>query len=117
MGLSNLVRALPGPAIFSTGTDMFKHFVCKKSRSLHDRNRFLLTSFLENDISEITSTVAQQKCSSLQKTNRIFTDVACFMECVCEDLKTLYPSTGSDYNFIKRLLQRFMTKSDAETEE
>ena len=81
-------------------------------RSLHDRNRFLLSSFIEKDIVDITNDLMSPKTCSQQKSNRIYTDVACFMESVCTDLKTMYPSTAQDFAFINRLFHRYMTNND-----
>jgi len=84
------------------------------NRSLHDRNRFLLSSFIENDVVEITNESDEQRNSS--KSNRIFTDVGSFMESVCIDLKTMYPSTASDFSFVNRLFHRYMTSDETPTE-
>jgi len=82
-------------------------------RSLHDRNRFLLSSFIEKDIVDITSDIGPTKNGSHQKSNRIFTDVALFMESVCMDLKTMYPSTAQDFTFVNRLFHRYMTNDES----
>jgi len=82
-------------------------------RSLHDRNRFLLSSFIEKDIVDITSDIGITKNGSHQKSNRIFTDVALFMESVCIDLKTMYPSTAQDFTFVNRLFHRYMTNDES----
>ena len=81
-------------------------------RSLHDRNRFLLSSFIEKDIVDITNDIMSPKTCSQQKSNRIYTDVACFMESVCTDLKTMYPSTAQDFAFVNRLFHRYMTNNE-----
>lgn len=81
-------------------------------RSLHDRNRFLLSSFIERDIVDITNDNMSPKTCSHQKSNRIYTDVAFFMESVCTDLKTMYPSTAHDFAFVNRLFHRYMTTDE-----
>jgi len=83
-------------------------------RSLHDWNRFLLSSFIKNNVIEITNESDEQRNSS--KSNRIFTDVGSFMESVCINLKTMYPSTTSDFSFINQLFHRYMTSDKTPTE-
>ena len=76
-------------------------------RSLNDKNKILLTSFFVNDIPKILNQ-ERNKDKSQNKTARMYADISSFLEGVCKDIKTMYPSTSNDYQYVHRLFTRLM---------
>jgi len=77
-----------------------------RHRSLHDKNRILLTSFFHNDIPKLVANARANDNS--HKTGCMYADISCFLEGVCKDIKIMYPSTNDDYQYVQRLFARLM---------
>jgi len=75
-------------------------------RSLNDKNKILLTSFFTNDIPKLIKNSHNK--DKVHKTARMYSDISCFLEGVCRDIKIMYPSTSNDYQYIQRLFTRLM---------
>jgi len=56
----------------------------------------MLSAFFTNDIPSILHN-RKNKTTTVQKTSRMYADIAFSLERVCKDIKIMYPSTSGDY--------------------
>jgi len=88
------------------------HVVWCGHRSLNAKNEILLKLFFNNDIPKLIKNARTKE--NTHKTERMYADIWCFLEGVCCDMKIMYPSTSSNYQYVQRLFTRLMdAPSDA----
>jgi len=64
----------------------------------------MLSAVFTNDVPSILHN-RKNKTITVQKTSRMYADIAFFLERVCKDIKIMYPSISGEYQYVRTLFR------------